>query len=92
MRSPDPLRYQPTFPAPERAVLAVLHTTLCAVEALLRDEHPDLDAPDIADQQHAYIVRLAAHLLVRRCADLRTLLDFYDRAVDDVSSPAADPF
>ncbi len=76
--------YGPTLPAPERAVLSVLHTALRATEGVLRDEHPDLDCAPRTDQRHAPVVLAAAHLVVHRCAELRSLLDFYDAAVDDV--------
>lgn len=32
--------YEPFFPAPQRAVLTLLHTTLAVTEQVLRDEHP----------------------------------------------------
>jgi len=84
MRSPNPPCYRPTLPAPERGVLSVLHAVLLATECILRDEHPDLDQAPRTDQRLAPVVLAAAHLVTRRCAELRSLLDFYDAAVDEV--------
>ena len=74
----------PVSPTPERPVLSLLHAAIHAAESILRDEHADLDRAPRFDQSHAPVVRAAAHLIVNRCAELRSLLDFYDAAVDDV--------
>ncbi|MDH5673950.1 MAG: hypothetical protein OEZ06_17470 [Myxococcales bacterium] len=76
--------YRPTFPSPERAVLTLLHAALRVAEQTLRDEHPMLEAPWPGSQHHAPLVVATAKLVVGRCAELRDLVDAYDRAVDDV--------
>lgn len=78
--------YQPCFPAPERAVLTLLAAALRVAEQTLRDEHPQIENAPKLDDHHAPIVVASAKLIVDRCAELRTLLDFYDDAVDDVTT------
>ena len=76
--------HQPCFPAPERAVLTLLHAALRVAELALRDEHPLIEhAPKLAEH-HAPIVVAASRLIVDRCAELRGPLDLYDAAVDDL--------
>lgn len=65
-------------------MLSILHAALDATERILSDEHPNIDAPPLVHQRHAPVVLAAAHLVARRCAELRELLDFYDAAVDQV--------
>jgi len=64
-------------------VLTVLHAALHVTEQALRDEHPLIDGPVLVGQHHAPFVVANAKLIVGRCAELRELLDAYDRAVDD---------
>lgn len=77
--------YVPSLAAPERGVLTLLHAALRVAECDLRDEHPVDLAPRLG-QHHAPVVVATARLIVDRCAELRTLLDFYDGAVDAVLS------
>lgn len=81
--------YGPYPVAPERAVITLLHAALCVTERVLRHEHP-VDIVPKLDQHHAPLVIAAARLVVDRCAELRTLLHFYDDAVDDVLRPDDD--
>lgn len=76
--------YQPLFPAPERAALTLLHAALLVTEHSLRDAHATLDGCHEL-QHHAPIVVATARLIVGRCAELRSLLDLYDSAVDDLT-------
>jgi hypothetical protein len=90
MRQLDLPFYAPCFPAPERAVLTVLHAALRVAEQALRDEHPLLhQAPSLAEH-HAPIVVACARLITDRCVELRALLDFYDAAVDHTLGAADD--
>jgi hypothetical protein len=62
---------------PEAATLALLDAALAATELTLRAEHPTVD--DVPLDPHYDIVPslLTAHLIVSRCAELRSLLDLY---------------
>jgi hypothetical protein len=62
---------------PEAATLALLDAALAATELTLRAEHPTVD--DVPLDLHHDIVPslLTAHLIVSRCAELRSLLDLY---------------
>jgi hypothetical protein len=84
--------YVPIFPAPERAVLTLLHAALRVTEDALRDVHllTDAAARDAQLESAAPIVVAASRLIVGRCAELRVLLDFYDSAVDDYIAPTDD--
>ena len=82
--------YRPCFPAPERAVLTVLHAALRVTEQALRDEHPLLHQAPTLGEHHAPIVVACARLITDRCTELRALLDFYDAAADDALGVAGD--
>jgi hypothetical protein len=86
--------YAPIFPAPERAVLTLLHAALRVTEDALRDAHPLMDASarDAQLESGAPIVVAASRLIVGRCSELRALLDFYDTAVDEyIASDVDEP-
>lgn len=72
--------YEPFFPAPERAVITLLHAALAVTEQVLRDAHPLVGqcvAEPPRDPSEA-VVMSAARLIVGRCIELRELLDLYD--------------
>jgi len=76
--------YEPLFPAPERAVLTLLHAALVVTEQVLRDEHP-LVGQCIAEPQRdpgEAVILSAARLIVGRCSELRELLDLYDAVLE----------
>jgi hypothetical protein len=78
--------YEPFFPAPERAVLTLLHAALQVTEQVLRDEHP-LVGQCVAEPPHdpgEAVILSAAQLVVGRCAELRRLLDLYDAVVEQL--------
>jgi len=85
--------YEPYFPAPERAVLTLLHAALSVTEHSLRDAHPSVDSCPVDLHNHGPVVVATARLIVGRCAELRLLLDLYDAAVDELMQPdGAIPF
>ena len=76
--------YEPFFPAPERAVLTLLHAALRVTEHALRDAHP-LVGECIGEPQRdpgEAVVLSAARLIVGRCVELRELLDLYDTVIE----------
>jgi hypothetical protein len=76
--------YEPNFPAPERAVITLLHAALFVTEQVLRDEHP-LVGQCVAEPQHdpgEAVILSAARLIVGRCIELRELLDLYDAVLE----------
>lgn len=76
--------YEPFFPAPERAVLTLLHAALAVTEQVLRDEHP-LVGQCVAEPQREpgeAVILSAARLVVGRCIELRELLDLYDAVLE----------
>ena len=76
--------YAPIFPAPERAVLTLLNSALVVTAQSLRDAHPQLDGcSDL--QHHAPVVVATARLIVGRCAELQSLIELYDAAVDEIT-------
>lgn len=78
--------YEPFFPAPERAVLTLLHAALQVTEQVLRDEHP-LVGQCVGEPSHELgeaVIRSAAQLIVGRCNELRQLLDLYDAVVEQL--------
>ena len=75
--------YHPLFPAPERAVLTLLHAALQVAEQALHDEHPSIDAQVTAEHHGAPVVVTTARLIAGRCVELRHILDAYDLAVDE---------
>lgn len=84
--------YEPFFPAPERAVLTLLHATLAVTEQVLRDEHP-LVGQCVAEPQREpgeAVVLSAARLIVGRCIELRELLDLYDSVLERLRFPEDD--
>lgn len=83
--------YQPSVVAAERGVLTVLAAALAVAEQTLLDEHPLINDAPTLDEHHAPIVVSAARLIVGRCAELRSLLDFYDAAVDQIIPPTDYP-
>ena len=76
--------YDPMFPAPERAVLTLLHAALSVTEHAMRDAHPLVGtAVGEPPRDHAEEVLLcAATLIVGRCAELTQLIDAYDSLLD----------
>ena len=87
--------YEPLFPAPERAVLTLLHAALHVTEHALRDAHP-LVGQCVGEPQRdpaEAVVLSSAKLIVGRCIELRELLDLYDaileplRLLDDDAIP-----
>ena len=84
--------YEPLFPAPERAVITLLHAALAVTEQVLRDEHPLVGqcvAEPPRDPGEA-VVLSAARLLVGRCIELRELLDVYDAILERLRFPEDD--
>lgn len=84
--------YEPLFPAPERAVITLLHAALAVTEQVLRDEHPLVGqcvAEPPRDPGEA-VVLSAARLLVGRCIELRQLLDVYDAILERLRFPEDD--
>ena len=84
--------YEPFFPAPERAVITLLHAALQVTEQVLRDEHP-LVGQCVAEPQRdpgEAVILSAAQLIVGRCAELRRLLDLYDAVVEQLRLHADD--
>jgi hypothetical protein len=72
--------YAPFFPAPQRAVITLLHAALQVTEHALREAHP-LVGQCVGEPQRdpgEAVVLAAARLLVGRCVELRELLDLYD--------------
>jgi hypothetical protein len=80
--------YEPTFPAPERAVLTLLDAALQVTEHALRDAHPlvgsALGEPEREPGED--IVFYAAMLIVGRCVELRELVGLYDTLIDRLRS------
>jgi hypothetical protein len=80
--------YKPFFPAPERAVLTLLHSALNVTEHAMRDAHP-LVGNTVGEPQPdpgEAIVFCAARLIVGRCIELRELVDLYDTLLDRLHS------
>ena len=76
--------YEPNFPAPERAVITLLHAALAVTEQVLRDEHP-LVGQCVAEPRRdpgEAVILSTARLIVGRCIELRELLDLYDAVLD----------
>jgi hypothetical protein len=76
--------YEPLHPAPERAVITLLHAALVVAEQVLRDEHP-LVGQCVAEPRRdpgEAVILSAARLIVGRCIELRELLDLYDTVLD----------
>lgn len=66
---------------PEAATLALLDAALAATAISLRAEHPTVDDVPL-DLRHDVVPSLlTAHLIVSRCAELRSLLDLYAAAL-----------
>lgn len=81
LRMPE---YQPLFPAPERAVLTLLHAALHVTEHAMRDAHP-LVGTALGEPQREPgddLILCAVKLIIGRCAELRELADLYDTLVD----------
>jgi hypothetical protein len=76
--------YEPFYPAPERAVLTLLHAALNVTEQAMRDAIPLVGStvgepqPDPADA----VLLCTAKLIVRRCIELREFVDLYDTLLD----------
>lgn len=66
---------------PEAATLALLDAALAAVEITLRAEHPTVDDVPLDPRHDIAPSLLTAHLIVSRCAELRSLLDLYAAAL-----------
>ncbi|HKU43506.1 MAG TPA: hypothetical protein VJR89_35330 [Polyangiales bacterium] len=76
--------YEPFLPAPERAVITLLHAALAVTEQVLRDEHP-LVGQCVAEPRREpgeAVILSAARLIVGRCIELRELLDLYDTLLE----------
>lgn len=76
--------YEPFFPAPERAVLTLLHAALHVTEHAMRDAHP-LVGSAVGEPQRdpgEAVVLCTAKLIVGRCVELRELVDLYDTLLD----------
>lgn len=84
MHKPSLPSYEPAFAAPERAVLTLLSAALRVAVQSLRDEHHQIDRAPALDEHHAPLVVATARLIIDRCAELGSLIDFYDDAVDQV--------
>ena len=76
--------YHPNLAAPERAVLTLLSAALRVAAQALRDEHCQIDRVPALGEHHAPTVVATARLIVGRCAELASIIDFYDDAVDQV--------
>jgi hypothetical protein len=76
--------YQPFFPAPERAVITLLHAALHVTEHALREAHPLVGQCVGEPEREAgeAVVLSAARLIVGRCVELRELLDLYDAVLE----------
>jgi hypothetical protein len=81
---------------PEAATLALLDAALATAELSLRSEHPTLDDLPLDPNHDIVPTLLAAHLIVSRCAELRSLLYLYAaalrRCVDFTPDLEPDPF
>ena len=78
--------YEPCFPAPERAVLTLLHAALHVTEHAMRDAHP-LVGRAVSEPQHdpgEHVILCVAKLIVGRCSELRDLIDLYDAVLDQL--------
>jgi hypothetical protein len=78
--------YEPLFPAPERAVITLLHAALHVTEQVLRDEHPLVGhcvAVPRSDPGEVVILS-AAQFIVGRCTELRQLLELYDDVLEQL--------
>lgn len=76
--------YEPLFPAPERAVLTLLHAALSVTERAMSDAHP-LAGSAIGEPSREPgedVIFCTARLIVGRCVELRDLLDLYDAVLD----------
>jgi len=85
--------YEPSFPAPERAVLTMLYAALNVTEHAMRDEHP-LVGSAVGEPQREpseAVVFSVARLIVGRCIELRELLDLYDTLLDRLRFTGDDP-
>ena len=52
--------YEPYFPAPERAVLTLLHAAVSVTEYSLRDAHPRVDSCSVELDNHGPVDAPAA--------------------------------
>jgi hypothetical protein len=80
--------YEPLLPAPERAVITLLHAALAVTEQVLRDEHP-LVGQCVAEPRRdpgEAVILSAARLIVGRCIELRELLGLYDAVLERLRS------
>jgi hypothetical protein len=84
--------YDPFFPAPERAVLTLLHAALSVTEHAMRDAHPLVGTAvgEPPRDQAEKVLFYAARLIVGRCAELRQLIDAYDSLLDRLRPPNDD--
>lgn len=76
--------YQPIFPAPERAVLTLLHASLQVAVHALRDAYP-LFSGAVGEppcEPGETVILSAARLIVGRCVELREQVDLYDTLLD----------
>lgn len=80
--------YEPFFPAPERAVLTLLHAALQVTELAMRDAHP-LVGSAVGEPEREPgedVVLCAAKIIVGRCVELRELVSLYDALIDRLRS------
>lgn len=78
--------YEPISPAPERAVLTLLHAALGVTEHAMRDAHPLVGrvvGEPQRDPGEAVIISVA-RLIVGRCLEMRELVDLYDAVLDQL--------
>ena len=85
--------YEPLFPAPERAVLTLLHAALHVTEHSMRDAHPLVGCAVGEPQREPgeAVVFSVARLIVGRCSELRELIDLYDAVLEPLRFADDDP-
>jgi hypothetical protein len=74
------------------ALLTVLAAALRAAENHVRAGARNLDPAHDPNDPPVRVVLLAATLVADRCAELRSLLDCYVDAANDLDDPPDDPF